>query len=70
MTEFWVSSGHHLTRRDGGGGLRVTDELLLAYLARPELLPPDDACPAERAARWRPRRSRPWRTRMPARTGA
>ncbi|KMO35571.1 hypothetical protein VQ02_17250 [Methylobacterium variabile] len=49
MTEFWVSSGHHLTRRDGGGGLRVTDELLLAYLARPELLPPDDACPAERA---------------------
>jgi hypothetical protein len=49
MREFWVSSGHHLTRRTEGGGLAVTDELLLAYLARPELLPPEDACPAERA---------------------
>ncbi|AWB24137.1 hypothetical protein DA075_27360 [Methylobacterium currus] len=49
MTEFWVSSGHHLTRRDAGGGLVVTDELLLAYLARPELVPPDEACRAERA---------------------
>ncbi|AWN54955.1 DUF6352 family protein [Methylobacterium sp. 17Sr1-1] len=49
MTEFWVSSGHHLTRRDAGGGLVVTDELLLAYLARPELVPPDEACAAERA---------------------
>lgn len=49
MPEFWVSSGHHLTRRDAGGGLVVTDELLLAYLARPELVPPADACPAERA---------------------
>ncbi|MDQ4136617.1 MAG: DUF6352 family protein [Pseudomonadota bacterium] len=49
MREFWVSSGHHLTRRTEGGGLAVTDELLLAYLARPELMPPDDACMAERA---------------------
>lgn len=49
MPEFWVSSGHHLTRRDAGGGLVVTDELLLAYLARPELMPPDEACDAERA---------------------
>ena len=49
MREFWVSSGHHLTRRTEGGGLAVTDELLLAYLARPELLPPDEACEAERA---------------------
>ena len=48
MREFWVSSGHHLTRRTEGGGLAVTDELLLAYLARPELMPPDDACAAER----------------------
>ena len=46
--EFWVSSGHHLTQRTEGGGLAVTDELLLAYLARPELMPPDDACGAER----------------------
>ena len=30
MTEFWVSSGHHLTQRDAGGGLAVTDELILA----------------------------------------
>ena len=49
MTEFWVSSGHHLTQRTEGGGLRVTDELILAYLARPELVPPDEACAAERA---------------------
>jgi hypothetical protein len=49
MREFWVSSGHHLTRRGEGGGLLVTDELLLAYLARPELVPPEEACPAERA---------------------
>ena len=43
MTEFWVSSGHHLTQRTEGGGLAVTDELILAYLARPELVPPADA---------------------------
>lgn len=49
MTEFWVSSGHHLTQRTEGGGLAVTDELILAYLARPELVPPDEACAAERA---------------------
>jgi hypothetical protein len=49
MREFWVSSGHHLTRRAEGGGLLVTDELLLAYLARPELVPPPEACDAERA---------------------
>ncbi|TGD96249.1 DUF6352 family protein [Methylobacterium nonmethylotrophicum] len=49
MPEFWVSSGHHLTRRDEGGGLSITDELLLAYLARPELVPPEEACAAERA---------------------
>jgi Family of unknown function (DUF6352) len=48
MREFWVSSGHHLTRRTAGGGLAVTDELLLAYLARPELMPPEEACAAER----------------------
>jgi hypothetical protein len=48
MREFWVSSGHHLTRRDASGRLAVTDELLLAYLARPEIMPPDDACMVER----------------------
>ncbi|MCJ2037331.1 DUF6352 family protein [Methylobacterium sp. J-068] len=49
MTEFWVSSGHHLTQRTEGGGLAVTDALILAYLARPELVPPEEACDAERA---------------------
>lgn len=49
MREFWVSSGHHFTRRTEGGGLGVTNELLLAYLARPELLPPEEACEAERS---------------------
>ncbi len=48
MREFWVSSGHHLTRRTDGGGLAVTDELILAYLARPELVPPEEACAGER----------------------
>ena len=43
MREFWVSSGHHLVARAEGGGLIVTDELLLAYLARPELMPPPEA---------------------------
>lgn len=49
MREFWVSSGHHLVQRVEGGGIAVTDELLLAYLARPELMPPPEACAAERA---------------------
>lgn len=49
MREFWVSSGHHLTHRLPGGGLAVTDALILAYLARPELMPPEEACAAERS---------------------
>ena len=48
MTDFWLSCGHHLTDRDAGGGLLVTDEFLKAYLARPELKPPPEACAAER----------------------
>ena len=48
MNDFWISSGHHLLDRDEGGGLRVTDEFLKLYLARPELLPPPDACAVER----------------------
>ena len=49
MKEFWVSSGHHLTRRQDDGSLAVTDEVLLALYARPEVLPPEDACVAEKA---------------------
>jgi hypothetical protein len=48
MTDFWLSCGHHLTDRDAGGGLLVTDDFLKAYLARPELSPPPEACAAER----------------------
>jgi hypothetical protein len=47
MKDFWVSCGHHLTDRDAGGGLLATDELLKTYLARPELIPPPEACVAE-----------------------
>ncbi|MCA0423843.1 MAG: DUF6352 family protein [Proteobacteria bacterium] len=46
--DFWVASGHHLLDRADGGGLVVTDTFLKAYLARPELVPPDEACPVER----------------------
>jgi hypothetical protein len=48
MKDFWLSCGHHLLDRDQGGGLLVTDEFLKAYLARPELTPPPDACGVER----------------------
>jgi hypothetical protein len=48
MKDFWLSCGHHLTDRDGDGRLLVTEAFLKAYLARPELNPPEDACPAER----------------------
>jgi hypothetical protein len=61
MTDFWLSCGHHLTDRDASGWLLITDEFLKAYLARPELAPPTDACAAERALHealladpWRP----------------
>ena len=47
--DFWLSCGHHLLDRDQDGGLVVTDEFLKAYLARPEMVPPEDACAAERA---------------------
>jgi hypothetical protein len=47
--DFWLSCGHHLLDRDEYGRLRVTDEFLKAYLARPELAPPPEACAAERA---------------------
>ena len=50
MKDFWLSCGHHLLDRDldDGAGLAVTDEFLKAYLARPELAPPPEACVAER----------------------
>jgi hypothetical protein len=48
MNDFWISCGHHLLDRAEGGGLKVTDEFLKVYLARPELIPPADACAVER----------------------
>jgi hypothetical protein len=48
MRDFWISSGHHLLDRGSDGGLRVTDEFLKLYLARPELVPPPEACTIER----------------------
>ena len=49
MNDFWLSCGHHLLDRDEGGGLVVTDDFLKVYLARPELIPPPEACAVERA---------------------
>lgn len=47
--DFWVASGHHLCDRDEAGRLVATADLWRAFLARPELLPPEEACAAERA---------------------
>ena len=49
LREFWVSSGHHLSRQNEAGELVATPELMMAWLARPELAPPPEACDAERA---------------------
>lgn len=49
MREFWVASGHHLTELNAAGRMVLTDALMLAWLARPEILPPPEACAAERA---------------------
>ena len=46
--DFWLSCGHHLLDRDAAGKLLVTDEFLKVYMARPELVPPLEACAAER----------------------
>ena len=48
MKDFWISCGHHLLDRNDSGGLVVTDEFLKAYFARPELMPPEEACAMER----------------------
>ena len=48
--EFWTASGHQLCDRDAAGRLVPTSDLWRAFLARPELVPPEDvACDAERA---------------------
>jgi len=47
--DFWVASGHHLCDVGEHGRLVATPDLWRAFLARPELLPPAEACAAERA---------------------
>ncbi len=47
--DFWPSCGYRLLRRGDDGRLRVTDDYLRLYYARPELAPPPEAQPAERA---------------------
>ncbi len=49
MKDFWLSCGHHFLDHDERGFLRVTDEFMKVYLARPELAPPPEACAVERA---------------------
>jgi hypothetical protein len=49
VKDFWLACGHQLLDRDQSGGLVVTDDFLKIYLARPELVPPADACAAEKA---------------------
>ena len=48
MNDFWISCGHHLLDRDEGGGLLLSDEFLKVYMARPEMIPPPEACAVER----------------------
>ena len=43
----WVASGHHLCDRDAAGRLVPTPDLWRAFLARPELLPPEEVCADE-----------------------
>lgn len=47
--DFWVASGHHLCDRDGAGRIHATPDLWRAFCARPELVPPAEACAPERA---------------------
>ncbi|HYF06744.1 MAG TPA: DUF6352 family protein [Acetobacteraceae bacterium] len=46
--DVWGASGHHLCDRDEHGRLVATPGLWRAFLARPELVPPEEACDAER----------------------
>lgn len=46
---FWISSGYDLLDRGADGRLSVSEDFVRAYLSRPEMAPPDEACDAERA---------------------
>lgn len=45
---FWMSSGYDLLDRTDDGRLLAGEDFIRAYLSRPEMLPPDEACAAER----------------------
>jgi hypothetical protein len=45
--DFWKSSGLHLVTREPNGWLRVTPDLIRAYLTRPEVHPIDESCENE-----------------------
>lgn len=47
MRPFWIRSGLALLDVDDEGRLRITDELLRAYVQRPELAPIEESCAAE-----------------------
>ncbi|MCW2236057.1 DUF6352 family protein [Azospirillum canadense] len=47
MPDFWRESGYHLLDRDADGRLAVTPDFLRAYLMRPEMRPPEEACDTE-----------------------
>jgi len=47
VPDFWLSSGYRLLAHDQDGNLRVTDDFLRSYLARPELAPVPESCAAE-----------------------
>ena len=49
MPDFWPSCGHRLLAAGADGRLALTDDFLRSYLARPELSPVRESCPAELA---------------------
>jgi hypothetical protein len=49
MPDFWPSCGYRLLATGSDGRLTVTDAFLRSFLARPELAPVAESCPAELA---------------------
>ena len=49
MHDFWPGCGYRLLSRNAQGRLVVTDDFLRSLLARPELAPVAESCPAELA---------------------
>jgi hypothetical protein len=48
MADYWLASGHIFCDPTPEGRLLATPALWRAFLARPELVPPEEACAAER----------------------